>query len=70
MTLTVQIVYEAGRDYWVHGLAIATAARMVAEGKGVQKGVHFLADAVDAQSFLKRLKADGVEHTESVEPYE
>lgn len=65
LAVTVQTVYEAGRDYWIHGLAMATAARMVAEGKGVQRGVHFLADAVDPKAFLTQLRAAGVEQTES-----
>lgn len=70
LAVTVQTVYEIGRDYWMHGLAIATAARMVAEGKGVQRGVHFLADAVDSKAFLTHLRAAGVKQTESVEPRE
>jgi len=67
LAVTVQTVYEAGRDYWIHGLAMATAARMVAEGKGVQRGVHFLADAVDSKAFLTQLRAAGVEQTETLE---
>src|SRR5271165_5783275 len=67
LTVTVQTVYEAGRDYWIHGLAMATAARMVAEGKGVQRGVHFLADAVDSKAFLTQLRTAGVEQTENLE---
>jgi hypothetical protein len=65
--VTVQTIFEAGRDYWIHGVAMATAARMVAEGKGVQRGVHFLADAVDPEAFLTRLRAAGVEQTETSE---
>ncbi|HYL92278.1 MAG TPA: saccharopine dehydrogenase NADP-binding domain-containing protein, partial [Alphaproteobacteria bacterium] len=45
LAVTVQMVYPAGRDYWIHGVAMAMAARMIVEGKGVQRGVHFLADA-------------------------
>jgi saccharopine dehydrogenase (NAD+, L-lysine forming) len=67
LAVTVQTVYEAGRDYWIHGLAMATAARMVAEGKGVQRGVHFLADAVDSKAFLTQLRVSGVEQTETFE---
>ena len=67
LAVTVQVVYEAGRDYWIHGLAMATSARMVAEGKGVQRGVHFLADAVDSKAFLTQLRAAGVEQTENFE---
>jgi len=67
LALTVQTVYEAGRDYWIHGLAIATAAGMVAEGKGVQRGVHFLADAVDTKAFLTQLRTAGVKQMEGLE---
>jgi len=67
MAVTVQTVYQAGRDYWIHGLALATVARMVAEGQGVQRGVHFLADAVDSKAFLTQLRVAGVEQTENFE---
>lgn len=64
--LTVQTTYPAHHDYWIHGLAMATVAGMVAEGQ-TQRGVHFLADAVDSKAFMTRLQAAGVEQTESVD---
>jgi hypothetical protein len=69
LALTVQIVYPERRDYWVHGLALATVARMVSEGKGVQAGVHFLADAVDPLAFMAELRKFGVEQSENLVPY-
>ncbi|MBZ5552199.1 MAG: saccharopine dehydrogenase NADP-binding domain-containing protein [Acidobacteriia bacterium] len=62
--LTTQIVYKERRDYWIHGVAMATAARMVSEGKAVRAGVHFLADAVDPVAFVAELRKAGVELTE------
>ena len=67
LAVTVQTVYEAGRDYWIHELAMATVARMVAEGKGVQRGMHFLANAVDSKAFMTGLRKAGVEQTENFE---
>jgi saccharopine dehydrogenase (NAD+, L-lysine forming) len=69
MAVTAQTVYEAGREYWIHGLAIATAARLVAEDKA-QKGVHFLANAVDPTAFVAELRKAGVEQIEKLEPCE
>jgi len=68
LALTVQIVYRERRDYWIHGLALATVARTVSESKGVQTGVHFLADAVDPIAFMAELRKAGVEQTENFEP--
>ena len=65
LALTVQIVYSERRDYWIHGLALATVARMVSASKGVQAGVHFLADAVDSIAFMAELRKAGVEQTEN-----
>jgi hypothetical protein len=70
VTLTVQIVYRERRDYWIHGLALATAARMVSEGKAARAGVHFLADAVDPIAFMGELRKAGVEPSENFEPCE
>lgn len=70
LALTVQVVYKERRDYWIHGLVLATVARLVAEGKGVQAGVHFLADAVDPIAFMAELRKAGVEQTENLEPCE
>ncbi|HYN14963.1 MAG TPA: saccharopine dehydrogenase NADP-binding domain-containing protein [Terriglobales bacterium] len=65
--LTVQIVYRDHRDYWINGLALATVARMISEGKLVQAGVHFLAEAVDPVAFMAKLRKAGVEQTENLE---
>jgi hypothetical protein len=65
--LTAQIVYRERRDYWIHGVALATTARMVAERKGVRAGVHFLAEAVDPIVFMEELRKAGVEQTENFE---
>jgi saccharopine dehydrogenase (NAD+, L-lysine-forming) len=65
LALTVQVVYRQRRDYWINGLVLGTVARMVSESKGVQAGVHFLADAVDPIAFMAELRKDGVEQTEN-----
>ena len=70
LSLKVQIVYKERRDSWIHGLALATVARMVSESKGVQAGIHFLADAVDPIAFMAELRKAGVEQTENFEPCE
>jgi len=75
MTLTVQLVYRERRDYWIHGLALATVARLIFENKGseckgVRHGVHFLADAVDPIAFMAELRKSGVEQTETLAPCE
>jgi len=66
LVLTVQLVYRDRRDYWIHGLVLATVARTISEGKGVQPGVHFLADAVDPIPFMAELRRGGVEQTENL----
>jgi saccharopine dehydrogenase (NAD+, L-lysine forming) len=70
LALTVQIVYSERRDYWIHGLVLATVARMVSDRKGVQSGVHFLADAVDPIAFMAQVRESGVEETENLQPCE
>jgi len=70
VALTAQIIYRDRRDYWIHGLALATVARMIAEGKHVQPGLHFLAEAVDPLAFIEGLRKAGVEQTENFEPSE
>jgi hypothetical protein len=54
-------------DYWIHGLALAKVARMVSEGKAVQAGLHFLADAVDPVAFMTELREAGVDQIENLE---
>jgi saccharopine dehydrogenase (NAD+, L-lysine-forming) len=70
LALTVQIVYRERRDYWIHGLALATVARMISEKNAVRPGVHFLADAADPIAFMAELRKAGVEQTEKLEPCE
>ncbi|HYW42032.1 MAG TPA: saccharopine dehydrogenase NADP-binding domain-containing protein [Bryobacteraceae bacterium] len=70
LSLTAQIVFRGHRDYWIHGLALATAARMVSESQGVRPGVNFLADAVDPIAFLAELRKAGIEQTENFEAME
>jgi hypothetical protein len=67
LSLTAEIIYDKHRDYWINGLVVATVARLIAEGKGVQPGVHFLSDAVDPIAFMAELHKGGVEQGESVE---
>ena len=65
--LKARIVFDAGRDYWINGVALATVARLVPEGKGVQSGVHFLSDAVDPIPFMAELRKAGVHETATFE---
>ena len=66
-TLRVRIVFVAGRDYWMNGVVLATVARMVSAGKGVQAGIHFLFDAVDPMASMAELRKAGVLQTETFE---
>ena len=68
--MTVQIFYEKHRDYRINGLVPATVARMISEGKGVQAGVHFLADAVDPNAFVAGLRKSGVEQAENLQRWD
>lgn len=68
--LTTQVVYRERRDYWMNGVVPATVAGMIAEGKSVWPGVHFLADAVDPIKFMEELKKAGVEQSENFKPCE
>jgi len=65
--LRSRIVFNAGRDYWINGIVLATVARMIFEGKGVRTGVHFLSDAVDPIGYMAELRTSGVELTEDLE---
>jgi len=66
--LRCRVVFNAGRDYWMNGIVLATVARMISEGRGMQAGVHFLADAVNLTAFMAELRKSGVELTETLEP--
>ena len=70
LCLTGQIVFNKHRDYWINGLALATVARMIADGRGVKPGVHFVADAVDSAILIAELRKGGIELTEKLEPCE
>ena len=62
--LTVQVTFESGSDYWIHGIVLATAARMAAGGT-TRAGVNFLADAVDPVAFVGELRQAGVTFSEN-----
>jgi hypothetical protein len=68
--LTAQVVYRDRRDYWINGLVPTITARLISQGKSVQPGIHFLADAVDPMTFMAELKKAGVEQTENFKPCE
>jgi hypothetical protein len=67
LVLTVQLIYERDRNYWINGLVPATVARMIADKSGVEAGVHFLADAVNPIAFMAELRKGGVECTEDLQ---
>jgi hypothetical protein len=66
-TFTAQVVYKEEQAYWLNGLVPATVARAISERKGVETGVHFLADAVDAMAFMAELQRSRFEHTDHFE---
>jgi len=66
--LRTGIMFDAGREYWMNGVVAATAARLILEGKTVQPGIHFLAEAVDPAGFMVELLKAGVELSEKLEP--
>jgi hypothetical protein len=65
--LRARIVFDSGRDYWMNGVALATVARMIAAGKGVQSAVRFLFDAVDPMALVTELRKAGVQENETFE---
>lgn len=44
-TLKMRVTFEAGQDYWMNAVMLATVARMVSARQGVQSGVHYLSAA-------------------------
>jgi hypothetical protein len=66
-TLKIRVTFEAGRDYWMNAVALATVARMVSARQSVQSGVHYLSAAMDAIAFMAELRKAGVQQTESFE---
>jgi len=61
------VTFDAGRDYWMNGVALATVARLISAGNGVQSGVHFLFDAVSPMAFMAELRKAGVRQTDTFE---
>ena len=65
--LKMRITFEAGRDYWMNAVTLATVARMVSARQGVQFGVHYLSAAIDPIALMGELRKAGVQLTESFE---
>jgi saccharopine dehydrogenase (NAD+, L-lysine forming) len=65
--LRTEITFDEGRDYWMNGVALATVARMISAGKGVQPGVHFLFAGLDPVTVMSELRKAGVRQTETFE---
>ena len=63
---TTTVSFERGRDYWFHATTLATVARLIADRKDVEPGVHFLAGAVEPTAFAAELQRAGIQITESV----
>jgi saccharopine dehydrogenase (NAD+, L-lysine-forming) len=66
-TLKLRVTFDAGRDYWMNAVALATVARMVSARQGVRSGVHYLSAAMDPIAFVAELRKAGVQQTESFE---
>lgn len=66
-TLKMRVTFEAGQDYWMNAVALATVARLVSARQGVQSGVHYLSAAMDPVAFMAELRKAGVQQTESFE---
>ncbi len=64
---TTSVTFDHGRDYWLHGTTLATVARLVADGRDVQPGVHFLAEAFDSSALVAALGEAGIWITERIE---
>ena len=56
--LTVMLIES--RHYWLTGLVPAMVASMLADGHPVERGAHFLGDAVEPMAFVEALKKRGV----------
>jgi len=65
--LRSRVTFDAGRDYWTNGVALATVARMISAGNGVQSGVRFLFDAVSPMAFMAELRKAGVRQEDTFE---
>jgi hypothetical protein len=64
--LRSSITFDAGREYWINGAALATVARLISSGNGVRTGIHFLSDAVDSAIMMAELRNAGVQQTETL----
>src|SRR5262249_19067812 len=60
-----EVKFDRQREYWMTAVVAATAARLIAEGRGVKPGVHFLVGAIDPVGFMEELRQAGVTHTQS-----
>jgi len=65
--LRARVTFDAGQDYWMNAVSLATVARMISAGNGVQSGVHFLFDAVGPMALMAELRKAGVRQTETFE---
>ena len=68
VVFTSRIVFREDDGYWVNGVVPALVARLIAQGKSVERGVHYLSDAVDPVAFLAELRKAGVEQSENFGP--
>lgn len=64
----VEAIYDEGRQYWANGLVPAAAARMISENRQAEKGVHYLAEAVDPLAFMAELRKAGLDIAEGFIP--
>jgi saccharopine dehydrogenase (NAD+, L-lysine forming) len=62
--LKSRIVFEAGRDYWITGVTLATVARLVSSARALP-GVHFLTEAIDPMMLMTELRQAGLQQSES-----
>jgi hypothetical protein len=60
------ITFDAGRDYWMNGVALATVTRMVVARKCLP-GIHFLSGALAPMVLISELRKAGVRQTETFE---
>lgn len=63
--LRSRIEFDAGRDYWMNGVALAATARMISAGQGVRAGVRYLFDAVNPTVLVAKLREAGVRQIDS-----
>lgn len=65
--LKARVEFDAGQEYWMNGVALATAARMVSAGNRLRTGVHYLFEAVEPTPFMAELRKAGVRQSETFE---